>query len=67
MGENMCLYCKLYEDEAKNNDVVDSLLYLMISRLKTPIKPIRRRIECKGVGDNNGFYELEITNESTSQ
>jgi len=53
----MCLHCKLFEDEAKNSDMVDSLLYSMKSRIP---KQTWKRVEMKGVGDNNGFWEVEI-------
>lgn len=58
----MCLHCKLFEDEVKpNQDMIDSLFYSMKSRLKNKEGEkigVWRRIECKGVGDNDGFYEL---------
>lgn len=61
----MCIHCKLFEDEVKpHQDIVDSMAYSMQSRLKEPIqKPVGvwKRIECEGVGDNNGFFEIEIT------
>jgi len=60
----MCIHCKLFEDEIKpHKDLIDSLLYSMSSRLKEPVKkPVMewKRIPLKGVGDNDGYFELTL-------
>lgn len=57
----MCLNCKLFGDELKrNDDVIDSLLYSMESRLRP--KQEWHRVELKGVGDNDGYWEFTPNN-----
>ena len=51
------LHYKLFGDEIEH--CVDAFQYSMFtSRIK---KPVWERIECKGVGDNNGYWELSLT------
>lgn len=52
----MCLHCILFEDEVKpQSDMVDALVYSMNSKME---QPHWNRIELKGVGDNDGYWEL---------
>lgn len=54
------LHDKLFGDEVDH--CVDALAYSMFaSRIKQIEKPTWKRIECKGVGDNNGYWELSLT------
>ena len=53
------LYYTLFGDEVDH--YVDALVYSMFSsRIKKPT-PTWKRIEYKGVGDNNGYWELSVT------
>jgi hypothetical protein len=54
------LHYKLFGDEVDH--CVDALAYsLFTSRIKQVEKPIWKFIKCKGVGDNNGYWELSVT------
>jgi hypothetical protein len=54
------LHYKLFGDEL--DDTVNAFAYSMFTpRIK---QPIWKRIECEGVGDNNGYWELSVTHAS---
>ncbi len=46
----------MYKMKDENHeDYIDALKYSLESKEE---KQVLKRIECEGVGDNNGFYEL---------
>lgn len=44
------------EKETQKSDYIDALLYSM-----QPKQQVWKFIPCKGVGDNNGFWEVTVS------